>query len=184
MGGLSLITLSGALYVQLYFNQDSSLDFFINIIIGIFGSSLVTLFFALISYFAEYQRLMDEMSRSFALSMISLNQCCRFNGRGVIYRIKRFSEWKSYHLEYFQAKKLFNPFCQKCGKTRRVNELSNMLSALCDELIVKADHLENVDISDERSIVKTFNEIDEIKEKYKEKINDYLDIYKPGVKVG
>ena len=178
---VSVMTLGCALYLQVYFNQNGDFDFYINILIGIFGSSLVSALFVLISYFVEYQKLVNEMARTFALSMTSLNQCCGADEKKVIFKIKMYGEWKSYHINFFQLRMQFAPFWKNKGKARKINELSLLLSDLGDKLAGKEYYLEAADLQDEKAISKILNDIIIVKDDYKERINDFLNVYYPGV---
>jgi uncharacterized protein YbcI len=75
----------------------------------------------------------------------------------------------------------FAPFWKNKGKARKINELSQLLSSLGDKLIGKGYYLETADLKDEKAVSKIFNDITVIKDDYKEKINDFLNIHYPGV---
>jgi len=77
LGLLGFITIILAIIIQVNCNNSHELDFVINILIGIFGSSLITTIYSLISYLFEYNRLIDEMSRYFTLVVLSLDQSSR-----------------------------------------------------------------------------------------------------------
>jgi hypothetical protein len=180
LGLVSVLTLGCALYVQVFFNQSGGFDFYINVLIGVFGSSLVSALFVLISYFVEHQRLVNEMAKSFALSMVSLNQCCMADKKKPMYKIKMFGEWKSHFINFFQFRMQFAPFWSNMGKARKINELSHLLTSLGEKLIGKEYHLETADL-EEKAISKIFNDIVTIKDDYKERINNLLNIFYPGV---
>ena len=102
-------------------------------------------------------------------------------GKKFVYKMRMFKEWKSHHINFFQLLMEFAPFWKSRGKARKINKLSQLLSSLGDKLLGKGYYLETAEEKDEKAITKTFSDITIIKDDYRERINEFLTVYYPGV---
>lgn len=166
-------------FVNCKLNKAENIDLANNMIISIFGSSLVSLIYSIISYLLEKQKITNDLIKYFKLSTLSLKVCSHQWKQAPIIRIREYEQCRMFLHDFFQTKMVFSPIFKKAKNIQNITMISDLLSQIQDDVVSLDNQIFSTYNDSNADFEKVFSEMGKIYEKYKNKILKFMNLIDP-----